>query len=71
MGQLHEADLGDGNQRKAQHYLARQSYFPVLGTCWESLTGTFARLSIKGALRQYDGFIKEAITFARGSKMVH
>lgn len=39
MGSLHEADLGDGNQRKAQQYLARQSFFPVLGTCWESLAG--------------------------------
>ncbi|KAF5360554.1 hypothetical protein D9756_005050 [Leucocoprinus leucothites] len=39
MGHLHEANLGDGDSRKTQLYLARQSYFPILGTCWESLTG--------------------------------
>ncbi|GLB38657.1 hypothetical protein LshimejAT787_0505220 [Lyophyllum shimeji] len=38
-GTLHYADLGDGDGRKAQEYLARQYYFPVWGTCWESLAG--------------------------------
>ncbi|KAF8073977.1 hypothetical protein FPV67DRAFT_1480054 [Lyophyllum atratum] len=38
-GQLHDADLGDGDGRKIEQYLARQYYFPVWGTCWESLAG--------------------------------
>ncbi|KAL6308277.1 hypothetical protein BKA93DRAFT_868952 [Sparassis latifolia] len=38
-GQIHEADLGDGGGRKAQHFLARQDYFPFIGTCWESVRG--------------------------------
>ena len=38
-GDLHEADLGDGDGRKTEHFLARQHYFPVWGTCWESLAG--------------------------------
>ncbi|KAL1727134.1 hypothetical protein EV714DRAFT_254174 [Schizophyllum commune] len=36
-GYVHEADLGNG--REFEHYLHRESYFPVLGTCWESLAG--------------------------------
>ena len=39
MGNVHEADLGDGNGRTAEMYLARQAYFPIWGTCWESLAG--------------------------------
>ena len=38
-GQLHDANLGDGDGRKTELYLARQNYFPVWGTCWESLAG--------------------------------
>jgi hypothetical protein len=38
-GHQHTADLGDGDGRKLQQYLARQHYFPVWGTCWESLAG--------------------------------
>jgi len=38
-GHLHEADLGDGDNRKTELYLARQHYFPIWGTCWESLAG--------------------------------
>jgi hypothetical protein len=38
-GNLHDADLGDGDKRKPEQYLARQFYFPVWGTCWESLAG--------------------------------
>ena len=38
-GKIHEADLGDGLGRKEEHFLARQSYFPVYGTCWESIRG--------------------------------
>lgn len=38
-GQLHLADLGDGDGRKSEHILARQHYFPGWGTCWESLIG--------------------------------
>ncbi|KAF8158016.1 hypothetical protein B0H34DRAFT_789082 [Crassisporium funariophilum] len=38
-GHLHEADLGDGDGKKLEMFLARQHYFPVWGTCWESLAG--------------------------------
>ncbi|KAF8999016.1 hypothetical protein BDZ89DRAFT_1096308 [Hymenopellis radicata] len=38
-GNIHEADLGDGDGRKEEEFLARQYYFPVWGTCWESLAG--------------------------------
>jgi hypothetical protein len=38
-GNTHEANLGDGNGRTPQLYLARQAYFPVWGTCWESVAG--------------------------------
>ena len=39
MGQLHDANLGDGDGRKTELFLARQYYFPVWGTCWESVAG--------------------------------
>ncbi|KAG9049433.1 hypothetical protein FS837_010237 [Tulasnella sp. UAMH 9824] len=39
MGNLHEADLGDGDGRKVEQFLARQHYFPIWGTCWESVRG--------------------------------
>ncbi|KAL0961460.1 hypothetical protein HGRIS_006405 [Hohenbuehelia grisea] len=38
-GHIHRADLGDGDGRKPELYLARQYYFPIWGTCWESLAG--------------------------------
>ncbi|KAF9013166.1 hypothetical protein BDQ17DRAFT_1386784 [Cyathus striatus] len=38
-GNRHDADLGDGDGRKTEQFLARQYYFPVWGTCWESLAG--------------------------------
>lgn len=38
-GHIHEADLGDGLGRKSEQFLARQHYFPVIGTCWESVRG--------------------------------
>ncbi|EMD40180.1 hypothetical protein CERSUDRAFT_81469 [Gelatoporia subvermispora B] len=38
-GNIHEADLGDGLGRKPEQYLARQEYFPIGGTCWESVRG--------------------------------
>ncbi|KDQ62692.1 hypothetical protein JAAARDRAFT_121300 [Jaapia argillacea MUCL 33604] len=38
-GNIHEADLGDGDGRKQEMFLARQYYFPVWGTCWESVAG--------------------------------
>jgi hypothetical protein len=38
-GNIHDADLGDGNGRNPEQYLARQAYFPVWGTCWESVAG--------------------------------
>jgi hypothetical protein len=39
IGAIHEADLGDGSGRMPEMYLARQAYFPVWGTCWESIAG--------------------------------
>ncbi|KAH9986624.1 hypothetical protein BJV77DRAFT_1028331 [Russula vinacea] len=39
LGNIHDADLGDGNGRTPEQYLARQAYFPVWGTCWESVAG--------------------------------
>jgi len=38
LGDLHAADLGDGDRKKLQQFLARQN-FPLMGTCWESLAG--------------------------------
>ncbi|KAF9481149.1 hypothetical protein BDN70DRAFT_876771 [Pholiota conissans] len=38
-GHLHDANLGDGNGRTTELFLARQYYFPIWGTCWESLAG--------------------------------
>ncbi|KAN0087481.1 hypothetical protein V8E55_006102 [Tylopilus felleus] len=39
IGHVHKADLGDGDGRKSEHVLARQHYFPIWGTCWETLIG--------------------------------
>lgn len=39
VGNIHLADLGDGDNRKPEEFLARQYYFPIWGTCWESLYG--------------------------------
>jgi len=39
LGNKHGADLGDGDGKKMQQLLARQYYFPVMGTCWESFAG--------------------------------
>ncbi|EPT05377.1 hypothetical protein FOMPIDRAFT_1057626 [Fomitopsis schrenkii] len=38
-GHIHEADLGDGLGRKPEELLYRQDYFPIIGTCWESVRG--------------------------------
>ncbi|KAI0772213.1 hypothetical protein BC629DRAFT_1291472 [Irpex lacteus] len=38
-GNIHEADLGDGLGRKEEHILFRQHYFPIFGSCWESVRG--------------------------------
>lgn len=38
-GNIHRADLGDGEGQKNEQFLARQYYFPVWGTCWESVAG--------------------------------
>ncbi|KAH9891837.1 hypothetical protein C8Q73DRAFT_90702 [Cubamyces lactineus] len=38
-GHIHEADLGDGLGRKPEQFLGRQHYFPIAGTCWESVRG--------------------------------
>jgi len=39
LGHIHDADLGDGDGRKPEQFLARQHYFPIWGTCWESVIG--------------------------------
>ncbi|TDL23167.1 hypothetical protein BD410DRAFT_787473 [Rickenella mellea] len=39
VGNLHHADLGDGEGKREEQFLARQHYFPVWGTCWESVRG--------------------------------
>lgn len=31
--------MGDGDGRKVEQFLARQAYFPIMGTCWESVAG--------------------------------
>ncbi|PIL22727.1 hypothetical protein GSI_15420 [Ganoderma sinense ZZ0214-1] len=38
-GHIHDADLGDGLGRKPEQFLGRQHYFPIIGTCWESIRG--------------------------------
>ncbi|VDC02448.1 unnamed protein product [Peniophora sp. CBMAI 1063] len=38
-GTIHTADLGDGLRARDEQYLARQQYFPMWGTCWESFAG--------------------------------
>lgn len=38
-GNIHRADLGDGDGQKNEQFLARQYYFPVWGSCWESVAG--------------------------------
>lgn len=45
-GNIHRADLGDGEGRKDEKFLARQYYFPVWGTCWESVAGELSCLSV-------------------------
>lgn len=44
-GNRHHANLGDGDDKKRELILARQHYFPVWGTCWESLAGTIPAFS--------------------------
>jgi len=39
LGNKHDADLGDGDGKQVQQLIARQYYFPVMGTCWESFAG--------------------------------
>lgn len=38
-GDIHHANLGDGDPLKPEQFLARQYYFPIWGTCWESIYG--------------------------------
>ena len=40
-GAVHFADLGDGGGKKPEQFLARQEYFPLFGTCWESVIGVY------------------------------
>ena len=43
-GNVHRADLGDGDGRKDEQFLAGQYYFPVWGTCWESVAGEYPNI---------------------------
>lgn len=45
-GNIHTANLGDGDGPKDEQFLARQHYFPIWGSCWESVAGKFSSLSI-------------------------
>jgi len=38
-GGAQRADLGDGAGIQDQLFMFRQHYFPIFGTCWESLAG--------------------------------
>lgn len=38
-GRIHNADLGDGQGQQEEQFLARQTYFPIFGTCWQSIVG--------------------------------
>ena len=40
-GRIHQANLGDGQGQQDEQFLARQTYFPIFGTCWQSLIGMF------------------------------
>ena len=65
-GHLHDADLGDGLGRKSEHMLVRQHYFPVIGTCWESVRGGhhFRAWRQNGTLANSGAwFIGYAVTF--------
>jgi hypothetical protein len=46
IGNIHDADLGDGAGRQPEQFLARQSYFPMWGTCWESAVGAYVRCAM-------------------------
>ncbi|KAF8510500.1 hypothetical protein BU17DRAFT_55307 [Hysterangium stoloniferum] len=39
VGRVHQANLGDGQGLIDEQYLARQTYFPIFGTCWQSIIG--------------------------------
>jgi len=39
VGRIHKANLGDGQGLQSEQYLARQTYFPIFGTCWQSIIG--------------------------------
>lgn len=49
-GHIHDADLGDGDGRKPEQFLARQYYFPVWGTCWESVAGQLNAIKFHNSL---------------------
>ncbi|KAF8522038.1 hypothetical protein JB92DRAFT_2807462 [Gautieria morchelliformis] len=38
-GRIHKAHLGDDQGWQDEQFLARQTYFPIFGTCWESVVG--------------------------------
>ena len=53
LGNLHGADLGDGDGVKLQQLIARQDYFPIWGTCWESLAGEYLLLLLSTLTKPY------------------
>jgi hypothetical protein len=40
-GRIHKAHLGDDQGWQDEQFLARQTYFPIFGTCWESVVGMY------------------------------
>ncbi|KAK2465396.1 hypothetical protein APHAL10511_002750 [Amanita phalloides] len=65
LGDRHGADLGDGEGIKIQQVIVRQHYFPVWGTCWESLAGESLVQSCAPSLTVLQG----ATTSGHGNKM--
>jgi hypothetical protein len=70
IGNVHDADLGDGAGRTPEALLARQSYFPRWGTCWESAVGgnhfrawrqASSRAWFLGASKEKDGSKRHTI----------
>lgn len=73
-GNIHEANLGDGDGRKGEQFLARQYYFPVWGTCWESFAGTHVMPMFAKEMTSVTmtcSISQVAITSELGSRTVH
>ena len=69
-GEIHRANLGDGQGEKDQQLLMREYYMPIIGTCIESLIGIL--FSIHTCSRNLDvlHILQVGIIFALGTRMV-